>query len=292
MLRHDSVRVEREVQNDSRDEDSEDEHRDAGELVYASGRPPGEKDGNRLPVREAQFASMAVESSPGGYGLAKTPAKGEVEGYPAFGEPFKLPGVTTHVIPFSRTEKKRWYSDEDHFDEGGLAASGERSSLRVRTMSQPIRWHNAVLHDAETGEQWTLLDRRGVISRFWMKVRPAEGGGHAVRGLLFAVTHDDTNGDGRLDNRDASRALMTDGDGRNPRYVTPTDLQLSDVLFDNMFNGHGNIAVLLLREDADGDGGFRESEIPVRFTLDLDSAEPAEPLVRDGTRTKLDRFLD
>ena len=246
----------------------------------------------QVPVGSAQSAPLAVESSPGGFGLAKTPAQGEVDGYPAFGEPFELPGATTHVIPFSRTEKKRWYSDDDHFNEGGLAASGSASTVRARTMTQPIRWHNAVMHDVATGEQWTLLGDRGVISRFWMKVGALEGDGDVVRGLIFAVTVDDTNGDGVLDDRDATRALMTDGDGRNPRFVTPHELQLSDTLFDNMFNGYGNVAVLLLREDADEDGGFEESEIPVRYTLDLDGDGPAVPLVRDATRTRLDSLLD
>lgn len=227
------------------------------------------------------------------YGIVKTPTKGAVGGHPAFGDPMPLPGMNTSLIPFVHHELKWWFKDSDHFDEGGLAAAGDRSLQKMTTSTQPLRWHNAVAHDVESGEQWTLLAKRGVISRYWAKIEQGEGAtSPSVRGLLFAVTADDTNDDGKLDDRDASRLLLTDNDGRNPRYVTPPDTQLSDVLFDHPFETGQNTALVLLREDRDGDAKYEEWEAPVHYLLSLDGEGPATRLVRPETQAALDGLLD
>ena len=68
----------------------------------------------------------------------------------------------------------------------------------------------------------------------------------------------DSNGDGKLDDRDAVRALALDQDGRNPRFVTPENTRLVDVIYDDS----EHLAYLMVLEDSNGDGEFSADEAP------------------------------
>lgn len=223
------------------------------------------------------------------YGIAETKVDEAVDGSPAYGVPILIPGGHTRVVPFSREQKKNWYSDGDHFREGGLAASGysRNPADRQETVTAYLRWHNAVFHDLLTGEQWALLAQRGVVSRSWMKLRQRPGGDVNCHALAFAVTVEDSNGDGVLDDRDAARVVMTDPDGRNPRFVTPVGTQISNVIYDIEMP----FAVLMVRRDRNGDGKFTEDEAPEPFLLALDDGTVAMPLVQESTREAIDSVL-
>ena len=88
-----------------------------------------------------------------------------------------------------------------------------------------------VVVDLEGGAQWNLLGERGILSRYWMRVATDNAGSRSTD-LVFAATVEDSNGDGGLDDRDAMRALYTDGAGGSPRYVTPAGTQLRSGSFD------------------------------------------------------------
>lgn len=206
---------------------------------------------------------VELYTTPEDFGIVRTPVEGPLGGHPAQGAPIPLPGRGVHLIPFVRTEHKTWFHDGDHFDEGGRSADRFTRGYQGRSMSAEVRWHNAVLRVAETGEQWPLLERRGVISRLWIQVAPESGKGNVAQGLLFAVTLDDTNGDGVLDDRDGARVVATGPEGRDPRVVTPLGTHLDDVDLDA---GEGGVT-LFLREDRDGNGRFAATELPVPYFL-------------------------
>ncbi|MEM9801790.1 MAG: hypothetical protein AAGA20_15805 [Planctomycetota bacterium] len=246
------------------------------------------------PFPSCTTMSLSAAGSPSGpaTSLAETPSSGPVEGRPTWGPPLALPGTSTRIIPFARETSIGWFGDKDRFAEGGArtyAVGGDAPSDKLvrTTASGTLRWHNGVAHDVDTDEQWPLLDRRGIVSRYWMRVDRSSFGARSTA-LVFAVTDEDTNGDGMLDDRDAVRALATDGDGRAPRYISPAGTQLRSLVFDD----DRDLVVLMIASDLDGDGKFRAEETAEPYAFDLTSGGDAIPLIRPSTRAVLDAALD
>ena len=222
------------------------------------------------------------------YAFAETRVNREVKGRPTFGRPIPISGSSTRIIPFSRETELGWFSDKDNFQEGGerfYDDGASRARVPGRRRSQSIRWHNAVLHDLRSGEQWTLLSERGVVSRYWMRSDNVDGRS-VSRGQIFAVTATDSNGDNKLDDLDAMRALAVDSDGRNPRYVTPANTRLVDVQYDDVEDA----AYLMVSEDVDGDGKFSSKEAPRPYLYRF-GENRAEPLLEADTVERIESAL-
>lgn len=210
--------------------------------------------------------------------LPETPPEGIIEGEDSLGSPAYLPGTTVCLVPFARTIERHWWQDPDNFTEGGRATQGVPGSgmapLHGITWGSHVRWHNAILTDLDTEEEWLLLADRGVISRWWMHLEVVDGKAIS-RALAFAVTMDDTNGDGALDDLDAALVLVTDGDGRNPRFVSPPEQQVASL----EFAAGGDVLLLMLRADANGDSEFEADEPLTPWVVDVPSGSKARRLV-------------
>ncbi len=220
--------------------------------------------------------------------FAETRTDQEVEGRPTFGTPVPILGTSSRLVPFSRETKLGWFSDRDNFREGGALFfnDGGRESVPGQRQTSSVRWHNAVVHDLRTGEQWTLLEQRGIISRFWLRVDWAdERASH--NGHVFGVTVTDSNGDGKLDDYDPIRALATDRDGRNPRFITPEGTRLADVHYD----GQEDLAYLMVSEDADGDGEFSTEEAPRPYLYRF-GENRAVPMLMADTVERIESALE
>lgn len=254
-----------------------------------------------LALGAASCHSPIMPSADRSYGISETRTDKAVRGRPTFGSLLAIPGSRTRIIPFTRESSIGWFGDSDHFAEGGVSAfrsavpDNRSRSSAASVMSRKIRWHNAALHDFRSGEQWTLLSERGVLSRYWMHVHPVpimETAGEvlthvAASTLIFAATTSDTNGDQRLDDLDEVRALATDGNGRNPRFVTPEGTQLVDVQFDDELN----VAILMVRVDLNGDDEFSEDEPPRPFVYEL-GGDQAKPLLEPSTLSVIEGALE
>lgn len=248
-------------------------------LALASCQVP---QGRTAMPRTANFGSRPVAQS-------RVPAAmktgGEIDGQLTYGSPYRLPGQTSWISSFTVTKSRSLFRDSNPFSEGGLASKGahydDGTAPPERLRSAPIGWHNAIFVDRASGEEWPLLKERGFLSKWWMLLEPVpqewkdgEPYVQASSALLFAATLVDSNGDGRLDDRDASTAVMTAGDGRGARPVTPPGTQLSSI----GYLAGENALAFSLRLDEDGDGEFEESD-PVRlYLLSLDGeATIAQP---------------
>jgi hypothetical protein len=220
--------------------------------------------------------------------LARTHARGPIEGRPTYDLGWPLPGQRTIVVPFAVEDQRFFLLDQDVFAGAGMAgSSGEGSSGSPDSLahSTAVRWHNAVFHDAETGEEWPLLDRRGVISRLWIFGRRA-GQGWRSAALVFCATVDDTNGDGNLDDHDAAVAIVTHGDGRSPRRVTPADAQLLAAGFLPELDA----VQLRVLSDTDG-GGFGSRDRALTYWLRLDAEGEAVPLLSAESTQAVEALL-
>lgn len=211
-----------------------------------------------------------------GYGTGRIPTamptEGAVEGLGTYGIPFQLPGSETWISSFVITEDPWLFRDPDQFSEGGLAGSGVTqagSSRPAEFRSIDVRWHDAVFSNGQGTESWSLLNRRGFISNWWLLLDSTEDASFA-RLSVFSAVIDDTNGDGFLDNMDAAVAIVTDGEGRHIEIATPEHMQLAAVhyLRDTQMLGFE------VREDKDGDGKFSSDE-PLHYYFRFPFADSA-----------------
>jgi hypothetical protein len=230
-------------------------------------------------------ASSAPYSSYDRHVLARTHAAGAIDGRPTYDLAWELPGHRTLMVPFAVEDERFFLLDQDVFTAGGMAGSGagvSSPSADSFAHTASVRWHNAVFHDAESGEEWRLLDRRGVISRVWIFGRYADAERRQLwsAALVFCATLDDTNGDGELDDSDAAVAIVTDGDGRSPRRVTPASGQLLAAGF------LPEVDAVQFRVLADDDGnGFSSRDRAANYWWRLGATGDAAPLLGlDSTR--------
>lgn len=219
--------------------------------------------------------------------IARTTAHGGIEGRPTLGMPIAIPGRHTCLVPYSLETRKRWFEDQDPHAEG-LFLGNDSYLVKPPVRGGSVRWHNAILSDLERGEQWTVLSQRGVIEHWGILGRnPRPGEPFVAEALVFIATLEDSNHDGVLDDRDASVAIVTDGDGRNPRQVTPGAAQVWNYVQDE----ETSRLYLLVVADTDSDGKYTTKDAPVPFAVDLGKREKAAPAVSEAMRSRAESML-
>jgi hypothetical protein len=223
--------------------------------------------------------------------LAPTGSSGGVEGRPTLGMPQPIPGQHTILIPFAVESTKGLFEKDDPYAAGGVSQYAARKSLatydRYTGLGGSVRWHNAILRDLKTGEEWTILDRRGVIGQWQVLAIPPKPDQPLVsRALLFIAVTDDTNHDGALDDRDARIAILTDADGRHPRAISPPAAQVWSADYDPA----NDLVYLKVVTDTSGDGKFTFDDIVVPYAAGL-SDKSATPVVSEESRRRVESLL-
>ncbi len=214
--------------------------------------PSGVK--HRMPETTAQFVNRHWS----GRVPVAMPVEGPVEGTPVHGVPVQLPGRATWISSFVITKEASIFRDADPFSEGGLAGSGiahADQNLPPQLHSIDVRWHDALFSNGHGSESWSLLNRRGFISNWWIMAEVVDGFPRTQFNVFSAVVRD-TNGDKVLNNKDAGVAIFTDGSGRNIEVATPEDMQLVAV----HYRADVKMLGFEVREDKDGDGTFASDE--------------------------------
>lgn len=224
--------------------------------------------------------------------ISNTAASGAVDGRPSLGMPIAVPGHTTCVVPFALESRKGWFDDRDPFTRGGYADArygpSTPAAAGVWSVGSGVRWHNAIVRDMSSGEEWTILQQRGVISRYdAFMSRPDPEKQPVCLGMVFIATLEDTSGEGLLDDRDASVAVVTAGDGRSPRIVTPAAAQVWSTAYD----ARTGRVYLYVVADSDGDGKFTPNDAPVPYVYDPSGDGRAVPLISGEVAGRVERLL-
>lgn len=249
-------------------------------------------------------ACTAVRPPSGGaygvdYVIAETAASGKVDGRPTWMDPLPIPGRSELIFPFAVQSRLGLFSDYDPFKEGGLPTasySGGGNNADGPTTIGPIRvrWHNATVLDVANGREFPVLERRGVISQLWIhgpnlgsntsRAKATESDSTTV---LMLATVADSNGDGSLDDRDASRALLVDFESGAARLVSPPGMRVQSATFDLV----PGAVVLMIAQDRNGDSKFDRSEAPLPYVVDLRTGGAARPLLNDSVVQRVEGFL-
>ena len=215
-----------------------------------------------------------------------------MQGRPTLGQPIPIPGRPTVVVPFAIESEKGLFEKDDPYSRGGIQP--QRYSY-LASVGKPggyamgdVRWHNAIIHDLKTGEEWPILDRRGIIGRWEiLGIPPKHDEPFVVRAILFIAVLDDTNHDGLLDDRDARVAILTDADGRHPRAITPANAQVWDTSYDP----EKDMIFLRVATDTSSDGRFTYEDEALPYALAADATTPAVPVIAAATLTRVKQWL-
>jgi hypothetical protein len=237
-------------------------------------------------------AGCATQDRRDPHTITKTSSAGAVEGRPTLGRAIPVPGQPTVLVPFAVETVKGLFEKDDPYRRGGLYGYAARESSLAASITpvygQDVRWHNAVFRDLNTGEEWTLLARRGIIGRYEpFAVQPNREKPPVARALLFTAVLDDTNKDGLLDDLDARVAIMTDADGRRPRVISPPDAQVWSAAYDPQ----KDIILLYICRDTTGNGRFDFEDEPAPYWIEAGGDGPARPLVGVGSLAAVKALL-
>lgn len=242
-----------------------------------------------------------------------------IEGQAKWGEPLPMVLGSVLLTPLTMVSDQGWLEEKDPFGSqvgrfelpanwSPIGYGGNSAGLtRTLTPDSPrgssvaafsgslwkVRWHNAAIRNLTTGEEWLVLDRRGVISAMMPIDRTDYGDSRTAPiaspvSMAFLATVDDTDGDGELTQRDARVAMMTDADGRNPRVITPPSMQVVGM----RISSESGLAVLFVRRDSNGDKRFDVGDDSEPYVVDLRSTDrTAKPLVSDEAKRKAEGLL-
>ncbi len=224
-------------------------------------------------------------------------AEGEIEGRRTLGTPIGLDNRNILMIPFAIEDRKGTFDDNDPYNTGRGTGSGMKLGTTtydgMQASSEPrggeVRWHNVFFHDLDTGEDWALLDSRAVVSHyqtFW--TREAGEWNKTTDLIVFAVTSIDSDGDNVLNDDDARMIYVCDGDGRNPRRISPENAQIIGFRLDPDARRLWLSAIV----DSDNDGEFNPIDDRIPYYCDLDSGELARPIVSDKLLESSDRIME
>ncbi len=227
--------------------------------------------------------------------LAKTPAEGAIGGRPTLGIPIAIPGHATCLIPFSLETRKGWFQDQDPYSRGGYvsgpASPGLEALFDFRERlgpGGPVRWHNAIVRDLASDAQWMILSQRGVIGQWRVFGRPPRRDEpFRSEAIVFIATIDDSNKDGLLNDLDAAVAILADGDGRNPRTVTPPGAQVWGFSYDD----EDSRLYLLVVADTNADGEYTNEDAPLPYVLDIRTGDAAAPALSADLRQRAEALL-
>jgi hypothetical protein len=212
--------------------------------------------------------------------IAKTSADGVIEGRPTLGVPISIPGHPTVLVPFSVESHQWFFESQDPYRAGGVPYESARMTARsiawMPHYGGGVRWHNAIFRDTRSGEEWPLLERRGIVAQYQVLGHPPREDEHFVsRALLFIVVLEDTNRDGVLNDQDARVAILTDGDGRNPRIITPREGQVWGARYDPALD----MLFLQVAMDTSGDGRYTFEDVATPWAVAITSRDTAAPLL-------------
>jgi hypothetical protein len=208
--------------------------------------------------------------------------------------PIPIPGRATCVIPFGVETTKGWFQDADPFSRGGMPSKegygypSTAAPWHTGAWGGSVRWHNAIVRDMQTGDEWTILDQRGVVSQWWVfGPRPPKDEPFRSAAMVFIATTRDSNGDGLINDMDANVAILADADGRNPRVASPSDAQVWTTAYDDE-RGH---IYLFVVTDTSADGRFGTEDAGMPYVLKTDGAGQATPVLSDRIRAKVESVL-
>lgn len=226
---------------------------------------------------------------------ARMLADGPIEGRRTLGTPIPLDSRNILMIPFAIEDRKGTFDDKDPYNTG----AGRESTMKLGTETydrstppQPrggeVRWHNVFFHDLDTGEDWALLDTRAVVSHYQTFWTPDSDGWDKTTDLIvFAVTTIDSDGDNILNDDDARMIYVCDGDGRNPRRISPENAQIIGFRLDPNARRLWLSAIV----DSNNDGQFEPTDDRIPYYCDLDTGEMARPIISDNLLRSSDQIM-
>lgn len=229
--------------------------------------------------------------------IAPTTVYVPVTGRAALERPIEVPGRAVVVVPYVLETRKGLFERDDPYQRrpslsgtGGPvwlenASHGARNGATYAAAS--VRWHNAFIRDLERHEEWMVLDRRGVITSLAF-LSPPRTTPQEITHLLFLATTEDTNGDGRLDSLDARRLWLADGDGRNPRPITPEGASVLRAWVDWTYE---NLYAQVLH-DTDGDGRFTDADESTPWMMRLGLDDVTTPVIDAGLVSRARGLLE
>lgn len=214
---------------------------------------------------------------------ARTPIETAIEGRPSWESPIALGDNGTIMVPFVVEADRRDVGAFDTFrDPPGsrsVSVGGGQSPFQGSTQ---VRWNNVAFVHLSSGERRLLLDRPGVISKWYdypnryqndrgVWVQPP------ITAVVFLVTDEDTDGDKLLTVADARRVVLTDVRGRDARAITPAGTHATEVNYDS----YTNTLFVQVIADTTGDARFDDADLTRPYAMRLGVDDVARPVVTD-----------
>lgn len=159
-------------------------------------------------------------------------------------------------------------------DDGRSKKIGRLSSYSYEESYSPRYW-NVLFLDLHTQRTHLLTEKKTRIDA--IHVHGREKGKLLARRVLYTLTEEDVNGDGKLDHDDPSHLSISSGDGSGLTHISPLD---ENLLGWDVLGNHDRILVRT-RTDMNGDGKYEAHEDMRVYVYDVATHELHPVVARD-----------
>ncbi|AFZ23736.1 hypothetical protein Cylst_1452 [Cylindrospermum stagnale PCC 7417] len=146
--------------------------------------------------------------------------------------------------------------------------------------------YNIIFYHKQNGDAHLLLKKKAIINSFdFLETKTA--GKVSTRLWLYKIFDQDTNGDKKLDYKDASIGYVSDLSGKNLQQITPNNTQLINwIIIPSQ-----NAIFLKIIKDSDNDKKFTEADKTNFVRVSLDKPGMGIEIISDQIEQEIKSYL-
>lgn len=146
--------------------------------------------------------------------------------------------------------------------------------------------YNIIFYHKQNGDAHLLLKKKAIINSFdLLEIKTADK--VSTRLWLYKIFDQDTNGDKKLDYKDASIGYVSDLSGKNLQQITPNNTQLINWVIVKSQNA----IFLKILKNSDNDNKFTEADKTNFVRVSLDKPGMGTEIISDQIEQEIKSYL-
>ncbi|MBW4612400.1 MAG: hypothetical protein KME21_03820 [Desmonostoc vinosum HA7617-LM4] len=159
-------------------------------------------------------------------------------------------------------------------------------NLSSRSYEKNKLLYNMIFYRKQDGENHLLLNKKAIITSFDL-LETKVSGKTPTRVWLYRIIDQDTNGDKKINNKDAILGYLSDLSGKNLQQITPNNSQIINWV---LVPGQNAIFIKIIK-DSDNNKKFTEEDETNFIRVNLDQPGMGNEIISDQTEQDIKSYI-
>ena len=148
-------------------------------------------------------------------------------------------------------------------------------------------FYNLIFYSKKDGSSNILLNRKALISEFKLLEQKQEDGKPLKQFWLYKIVDSDTNGNKKLDDKDAIIGYISDLSGKNLTQITPKNTQIMSWV---VIQSIGAMFIKII-QDSDNDKKFTDKDETAFIRVNLDEPKVGSEIISDELEQEIKSYI-